>query len=257
MELLRAVSLDVAIAGCRLVRALDLTIRTGECWALLGANGTGKTTLLHTLAGLHPPQGGSLWLAGAPLARLPRRQVAQQLGLLPQDSHDSFPATVLETALIGRHPHLGRWQHETPADLDKARQALAQVGLADLEQRPCHTLSGGERRRLALATLLTQEPRLLLLDEPTNHLDLNHQIAALHHLRTLADTGTGCAVLMALHDINLAARYCDHVILLYGNGAWQAGPAAALLNEATLGQVYGHPIAQVDGPDGRAVFVPR
>lgn len=256
MELLRATSLDIVIAGRSLLRALNLAVHTGQCWALLGANGAGKTTLLHTLAGLRPPQGGSLWLQDAPLSRLPRRIVAQRLGLLPQDSSDSFPASVLETALIGRHPHLGRWHHEGAGDMALARQALAQVDLAGYESRPCHTLSGGERRRLALATLLTQAPPLLLLDEPTNHLDLNHQISALQHLRYLADGGER-AVLMALHDVNLAARYCDQVLLLFGGGEWQAGAAADLLTEERLSRLYGHPVVQVAGPEGQRVFLPR
>jgi iron complex transport system ATP-binding protein len=256
MELLRAASLDVAVAGRRLLHGLNIAVQAGQCWALLGANGSGKTTLLHTLAGLRPPQGGSLWLRGSPLARLPRRRVAQLLGLLPQDSSDSFPATVLETALIGRHPHLGRWRSEDAADIDKARRALARVELTALESRPSHTLSGGERRRLALATLLTQEPQLLLLDEPTNHLDVSHQMAALRHLRALADSGEH-AVLMALHDVNLAARYCDHVLLLFGDGSWQAGTAAELLNEAALSRLYRHPVAQLTGPDGQRAFLPR
>jgi iron complex transport system ATP-binding protein len=256
MELLRAASLDVAVAGRRLLHGLNIAVHAGQCWALLGANGSGKTTLLHTLAGLRPPAGGSLWLRGTPLARLPRRRVAQLLGLLPQDSSDGFPATVLETALIGRHPHLGRWRNEDAADVDKARRALAQVELTALESRPSHTLSGGERRRLALATLFTQEPQLLLLDEPTNHLDLSHQMAALHHLRALADDGEH-AVLMALHDVNLAVRYCDHVLLLFGDGSWQAGTAAELLNETGLSRLYGHPVVQVAGPEGQRAFLPR
>ncbi len=256
MELLRAVSLDVAVPGRHLLRGLNLNVSAGQCWALLGANGSGKTTLLHTLAGLLPPAGGSLWLQGAPLSRLPRGHIARLLGLLPQDSSDSFPATVLETALIGRHPHLGRWHNETEEDVEKARRALAQVELTALESRSCHTLSGGERRRLALATLLTQEPRLLLLDEPTNHLDLSHQMAALQHLRALAD-GDHRAVLMALHDVNLAARYCDHVLMLYGDGHWQAGPAAELLDETSLSRLYGHPMMCIAAPDGRRAFLPR
>lgn len=256
MELLRAVSLDIGVAGRQLLHQLKLTLSRGQCWALLGANGTGKTTLLHTLAGLRPAQGGSLWLQGTPLARLPRRTIAQRVGLLPQDSSDSFPASVLETALIGRHPHLGRWQSESAEDVALALEALAQVGLADQAARACQTLSGGERRRLALATLLTQAPHLLLLDEPSNHLDLHHQIDALRHLRGLADGGEH-GVLMALHDVNLAARYCDHVLLLFGDGHWQAGPAATLLNAEVLSQLYRHPVAEISGPDGQRAFLPR
>ncbi len=246
--------LTVAIGGRELCRELALDIREGECWALLGGNGVGKTTLLHTLAGLRPAQGGTVAVQGRDLARAERRWVAQRLGLLPQDSSDPFPTTVLETALIGRHPHLGRWRGEGPEDLALAREALERLGLTDLAQRRTDTLSGGERRRLALATLFTQSPRLLLLDEPTNHLDLHRQVALLGQLRELADDGRG--VLMALHDVNLALRYCDHALLLFGDGTWEAGHAADLLDAERLARLYGHPIVEVQLPDGRRAFLP-
>ncbi len=252
--LLQAQGLDVAIGARTLCRGLDLTLQGGECWAILGGNGVGKTTLLHTLAGLRAPAAGSVLLEEQTLDRLPRRRVARRLGLLPQDSVDPFPASVLETALIGRHPHLGRWQQEGPDDLARARAALEAMSLSDLAARRTDTLSGGERRRLAVATLLTQDPQLLLLDEPTNHLDLHQQIVLLERLRGLAGAGRG--VLMVLHDVNLAARFCDHLLLLFGDGSWQAGAADPLLDAALLSRLYGHPVAAVAGPAGTRAFLP-
>lgn len=254
MSLLSLHGLSVTVGARQVCRDLDLRLEAGQSWGLLGANGTGKTTLLHTLAGLRPPSAGEIRLNGVPLHALPRRQLARQLGLLPQDSVDPMPATVLETALIGRHPHLGLWQWESPADLALARTALAAVELADAETRPVGTLSGGERRRLALATLLTQAPRIHLLDEPTNHLDLRHQVGLLTLLRERVRDQGGLLV-MSLHDLNLAARFCDHLLLLFGDGEVLAGPAVQVLAPAHLQRLYGHPIAVVES-EGRRAFVP-
>ncbi|MBS3800821.1 MAG: ABC transporter ATP-binding protein, partial [Thioalkalivibrio sp.] len=159
---------------------LDLTINPGHCWGILGPNGSGKTTLLQTLAGLRLARGGRIEVQGRRIQDLPRAALARRLGLVFQTHHDGFPATVLETALIGRHPYLRPWDIETAEDYARARTALAEMDLADLEDRLVDTLSGGERQRLAIATVLTQEPRLLLLDEPTSQLDLHHQVAVLN-----------------------------------------------------------------------------
>ncbi|MGD8430428.1 MAG: ABC transporter ATP-binding protein, partial [Ectothiorhodospiraceae bacterium] len=169
MNLLRTEALAVSVGGHTVVSDLSLSVARGQCWAILGRNGAGKTTLLHTLAGLRDADGGRLDLDGGPMTALSRRTIARRLALMPQDSSDPFPATVLETALIGRHPHLGVWEWEGPEDRERARQALAAVGLGELSDRDVTTLSGGERRRLAVATVLTQEPQIYLLDEPVNH----------------------------------------------------------------------------------------
>jgi len=244
----------VTVGGLTVCRELELSLQPGQCWGLLGPNGAGKTTLLHTLAGLRPPQAGEIRLAGTPLKALSRRRRAQLLGLLPQDSKDPLPATVLETALIGRHPHLHAWQWESAADLETVRAILAAVELAGLEQRPVDTLSGGERRRLAIATLLAQAPQVYLLDEPANHLDLRHQISLLELLRDRA-LAAGGALMMSLHDLNLAARFCDHLLLLFGDGDSLAAPAAEALTPANLQRLYRHPVLVIEA-DGRQVFIP-
>lgn len=254
MSLLATKALRADIGGKRIGGDLDLVIKPGQCWGVLGANGAGKTTLLHTLAGLRAPAAGTIELDHQPLSSWSRREIAQRLGILLQDSDDPFPATVLETALIGRHPHMGAWQLEGPDDREKALAALAEVGLSEFEQRGIDTLSGGERRRLALATLLTQDPVLYLLDEPTNHLDLHHQIELLGRLRERARSRDG-ALVMALHDVNLAARFCDHLLLIFANGETLHGPADELLKPGHLSCLYHHPIEEVTA-NGRRAFLP-
>lgn len=259
MTRLTAQGLDIKVGERTLCQGLELTLTAGQCWAVLGGNGSGKTTLLHTLAGLHPMTGEKIHLNDSPLNTLSRRTIAQQLGMLLQDSHDPFPTSVLETALAGRHPHLGRWQHESDEDIAIARAALARMDLADLEERMVQTLSGGERRRLAIATLLTQAPQLLLLDEPLNHLDLHHQQQLLQHLRQLAADGR--TVVMVLHDPNQALRYCDRVLLLYGdggdegNGLWESGECEELLTTERLGRLYKHPMRMLQQGEER-LFIP-
>ena len=234
-------------------RALGLSVEPGQVWGVLGPNGAGKTTLLHTLAGLRAPRRGQVLIDGSPLAALGRRQVARTLGLVFQERHDGFPATVRETALIGRHPWLSAWQMEGGEDLRLAEAALERLDVAHLAERLVSTLSGGERQRLAVATVLTQAPQIWLADEPTNHLDLHHQSAVMALLA--GEAAEGRAVMMCLHDLNLAARWCDHLLLLYPDGEACWGPADSMLVTSALERLYGQRLATAE-IDGAPVFVP-
>jgi iron complex transport system ATP-binding protein len=235
-------------------RALRLDVQAGERWAVLGPNGAGKTSLLMTLAGLRRPRRGRVMLGDQPLTRLSRADIARRVGVVFQQAQDSFPASVFETALLGRHPYLPAWAMEGPEDHALAEQALVRTDIAHLRDRAIQTLSGGERQRLAFATLLTQAPTVFLLDEPTNHLDLHHQIALLDLV--CDETARGHAAVLAMHDLNLAARYCSHVILLYADGEACWGPAATMLSVTALAQLYGQPLAS-GTIEGLPVFLPR
>ncbi|MCK9535126.1 MAG: ABC transporter ATP-binding protein [Pseudomonas sp.] len=232
---------------------LNMSIEPGQIWGVLGPNGAGKTTLLHTLAGLLPARSGRVFLHEASLAELKRRAIAQQLGLVFQERQDSFPATVMETALIGRHPWLSPWEREQSDDQQRAQQALLALDVAHLSDRLLSTLSGGERQRVAIATLMTQNPDIWLLDEPTNHLDLHHQVKVMRLLREQAAAGK--TVFMCLHDLNLAARWCSHVLLLYPNGDACWGAAEMMLKLSALEQLYNQKLITVEA-DGAPVFVP-
>ncbi|HEY7379032.1 MAG TPA: ABC transporter ATP-binding protein [Steroidobacteraceae bacterium] len=253
----RALTLTVSglcidVAGRRLVRDLEFCAAPGELIAILGENGVGKTLTLHTLAGLRAPAAGSVRLGDRDIGDWPRRELARSLGLLAQSSEDPFPSTVLETALIGRHPHLDFWQWESEADATIARAALREVDLGALESRAIDTLSGGERRRLAVATVLTQDPGVYLLDEATNHLDPHHQIEVLKCFRRLADSGR--SVIASLHDATLAARFADAALLLYGDGSWNFGPVAEVLDAMHLSRLYRTPVHELEF-QGRRVFI--
>ena len=232
-----------------LCSAFDLRIDNGQCWGILGSNGSGKTTLLHTLAGLHPEYSGRLWLDGNEISNIARKNYARQVGLLPQINEEAFPGSVLETVLTGRHPHLELWQWESEQDRQLARDALARVDLDGFEQRNLLSLSGGERRRLYIATLLVQQPQLYLLDEPANHLDLRHQHQILGHLQQLAHEDQK-SVIMVLHDPNLAVRYCDHVLLMHEDGTVEGGTSESLMTEERLGRLYGYPIRKIENDQG-------
>lgn len=235
--------LRVTVPGRKLVEALDLDATGGEMIAVLGQNGSGKSMTMHTLAGLRAPDAGNVILNGADVATTPRQQTARQLALLPQHIDDVFPATVLDTAMIGRHPHIGRFNWESDHDFSVARAALRSVGLEELAGRDVLTLSGGERRRLAIAQVLTQDPGVYLLDEPTNHLDPQHQLDALRLFREKADAGA--IVVASLHDVNLAVRYADRCLLLYGDGRWDLGPVHEILECERLSRLYSTPMEAV------------
>jgi iron complex transport system ATP-binding protein len=242
--LLTTRALVVGIAGRTFCRDLELRVQPGESLAILGRNGAGKSTLLSVLAGLREPEGGQVRIAGASYAQLGARRCARIRGWLPQSRSEAFSSTVLETALVGRHPHLDRWDWESEADAQKARRALACVGLADLAQRDVQTLSGGERQRLAIATLLTQAPQLYLLDEPLAHLDLNHQIATLELFAAL-NREERMASVMVLHEPGLAARFCSRALLLFDDGTTLLGRSDEVISSDSLSRLYGYPLREV------------
>lgn len=241
--------LTVTVPGRTLVENLDVRVDSGDFLAVLGQNGAGKSLTLHTLAGLRPIHQGEVVLLGKSLLSSKRQEVAKNLALLPQYTEDVFPATVFDTVLIGRHPHIGRLQWESNKNKDIAQQALLQMDLECMQDRDVATLSGGERRRLAIAQTLTQTPQVYLLDEPTNHLDPQHQLDVLRVFRQQAAAGK--AIVASLHDVNLAARYADKCLLLFGDGRWKVGPTDTVLTEERLTELYGTPMEAVGWRDSR------
>jgi iron complex transport system ATP-binding protein len=253
VELLRTDKLTVRAGPRTLVSELSASVRGGEFLAVLGLNGCGKSLTLLTLAGLRAAASGTVALGGVPLADLGRREIAQRLGLLPQDREDSLPLTAMEAALLARHPHLRTWEATSARDHEIAAAALQRMGVLEAAARPLGSLSGGEQRRAAMAALLAQQPQVYLLDEPTNHLDPHHQMQALGLFRELCAAGAAC--IATLHDASLAERFADRVLLMYGDGRWRLGPTRELLNATELSALYRTPMCELGEP-GRRAFLP-
>jgi iron complex transport system ATP-binding protein len=251
--LLAVRGLALAIAGRRLIDGLDLELLPGMFVAVLGRNGSGKTLLLHTLAGLLPAAAGTLSLQGSALAGLSRRQVARQLALLPQDSEPGQSMQVRDSVALGRYAHLPLWGAPQGSDAGAVDTALELAGLAGLAARDTATLSGGELRRTAIAVVLAQQATLMLLDEPTNHLDPQHAIELLGAFRRRVDAGA--AVVATLHDPNLAERVATHVLLLHGDGRADFGTRDTVLGAGSLSALYATPYRELQDGE-RRVFVP-
>ena len=217
---------------------VSVTVARGSLTALLGPNGCGKTTLLMLMAGVRRPDAGTVLLEGADVARVSRRDLARRVAMVPQETHPAFDYSVMEMVLMGRHPHLGPFALEGPADLEIARDALAATGTLAMADRAYMTLSGGEKQRVVIASALAQAPDLLLLDEPTASLDLGFQLeiaALLHRL----NRERGVTMVLATHDLNLAALLCSDIVMLRAGRVLAQGATADVMTPARIRELYG------------------
>jgi iron complex transport system ATP-binding protein len=219
------------------VSGVTLAVTRGSFTGLIGPNGCGKTTLLKLMAGVLRPASGTVTLDGRPLAEMPRRAAARHVAVVPQDTHPAFDYTALEIVLMGRHPHLRPTQLEGPGDLAIAHQSMEATGTLPLAHRPFTSLSGGERQRVVIASALAQQPDVLLLDEPTASLDLGYQLEVAALLRRLSREHA-VTMVMATHDLNLAASMCDVLALLRDGRLLGHGPTADVLTSGTVRQLY-------------------
>ncbi|MDX6758680.1 ABC transporter ATP-binding protein [Streptomyces sp. F8] len=234
MGTITATRLSWSVKGHRLLDSIDMAARDGKTVGLLGPNGSGKSTLLRLLAGLRRPDAGTVHYDDTGLHELHRRVLARRLAVVEQDVSAHHHVTVRQVVELGRTPFRGRFGSLTEHDRRIVDAALERTDLTGKQQRSWSTLSGGEKQRTQLARALAQEPREILLDEPTNHLDIRHQLELLDLLTTLDVT---CVV--ALHDLNLAARYCDHVVVLDHGQVAAAGTPEAVLAPDLIRSVYG------------------
>lgn len=213
---------------------------------LIGPNGSGKSTLLRCLYGALKPSGGAVLIDGDPIAALSARDVARRVSVVPQESIAGSGITAFDMVLLGRHAQRGDVHRFTGEDHALARDVLARVGAGHLATRRLSELSGGERQRVIIARCLAQRAQVLLLDEPTNHLDVRYQHEVLALVKSL-----GMATIVVLHDLNLAARYCDHVALLHDTRIVCTGPMTAVLTPQVLEPVFGIPVRCLDDERGR------
>ncbi|MET9436632.1 ABC transporter ATP-binding protein [Streptomyces sp. NPDC006551] len=244
---LRAERVSRTAGGTLILDGVSVTPRPGTVTGLLGPNGSGKSTLLRLLSGVLAPDSGIVTLDGDPLDALGRRTVARRLAVVEQQADTLVDLPVIDVVRLGRIPHRRAWTPSSAADEAAVRSALARTGLTEKSHQPWHTLSGGERQRAQIARALAQEPRELLLDEPTNHLDIQHQLDLLSLISDL-----GLTSVVALHDLNLAATYCERLVVLKEGRVVAAGGPAEVLTEELIADVYRVRAAiTLTGPDRR------
>lgn len=225
------------VPGRSVVRRASLDVPRGSMAALIGANGSGKSTLIRLLAGLLRPQGGTILYCGAPLDSIPKRDLARQIGYVPQITSAVFPFTALEVVLTGRSPYTPRFRFENETDCAKAREALDRVGALHLASRRITELSGGERQMVSVARALAQEPACLLLDEPSTSLDLKHRAGLLRTLKSLKE-GAGLTCLVVTHDLTLIDPAFDWVFAVRCGEIIAEGEPSDVLRDAILAEVY-------------------
>lgn len=233
------------------MQPLSLTFPEGRVCGLIGHNGSGKSTLLKMLGRHQPPSSGEVLLNDVPLSLWESKAFAREVAYLPQQLPAAEGMTVRELVAIGRYPWhgaLGRFRQE---DRQQVEEAIALVDLKPLANRLVDSLSGGERQRAWLAMMVAQNSRCLLLDEPTSALDIAHQVEVLGVIQRLSRE-CGLTVIAVLHDINMAARYCDHLVALRGGEMIAQGPANSLMQGAVLEQIYGIPMGILPHPAGGA-----
>ncbi len=230
---LTVTGVDVAINHHRILTEISLRAPSGSCVGIIGPNGSGKSTLLRSIYRALPPQSGEILLDEQAVWQISPRQSALYTAAVVQESATDIAFTVYEIVSLGRLPHLGRFGQATPHDHRIVTDALTRVDVLHLASRLFHTLSGGEKQRVLVARAIAQQPQLLILDEPTNHLDIHHQLELLALVRTL-----GITILSTLHDLNLAAQYCDYLYIMHQGCIVADGTPATVLTVANIRQFF-------------------
>lgn len=246
MALIEAKDLRVALSGKPILNGLTFELERGKWNGLLGPNGSGKTTLLRTIAGLIPYE-GTLILDGRSTAEWPRKEMAKRVAFVRQTHAISFDFRVLDLVLLGRAPHKSLLSVYSDDDADRARRALTQLDLNGFEDRSFHSLSGGEQQRVFLAQALVQEADLLILDEPTTYLDVHHQFEFMEYVQSLVQEGK--TVIGAVHDLEMAARFADHVQVLQNGHLSAKGSPADVLTPSLLADVFRMAAHVTDDPE--------
>lgn len=245
---------DVTFSYARVpvLKDVRLEVATKEILGVLGPNGAGKSTLLKCIDRILSPQKGCISLDGLDITKMSRIELAKKIGYIPQSISHVFSATVFDTVLMGRRPHLG-WR-TSEKDTEAVLETLQMLHIEDLAMRDINELSGGQMQKVFIARALTQEPDLLLLDEPTSNLDIRHQLEVMHTIKSIVRK-KGISAIMAIHDLNLAARYADRIIMMHNGTIFSDGDPAYVLTRENIKRVYGVD-AEVNYNDGRPYIVP-
>jgi iron complex transport system ATP-binding protein len=245
--------LSFSYASSPILKDISMALACGEVLGIVGPNGSGKSTLIRCIDRILKPQNGSILLDERNIKDMSRVEIAKQLGYVPQSAPPVFPFTVFDTVLMGRRPHLG-WK-SSEKDLEKVTEALGLLGIEDFALRDINEISGGERQRVLLARALAQEADTLLLDEPTSNLDIRHQLEVMEILKTLV-AKKGLSVIIAIHDLNLASRYADKVVMMNKGRIFAVGAPVSVFTPETIVKAYGVE-SVVKHEDGELYIVPK
>ena len=229
-------NVTVRLGDVTALTSITTSVSSGTFLGIVGPNGAGKSTLLRTITGMVSPETGTVLINGRPVSTLSSRERSRQIAVVPQETSVAFDFDVSDVIRMGRTPYLGRFSPGTQADSEAVAAAMERTDVTQFADRPISSVSGGERQRILLARAIAQDTPLLLLDEPTASLDINHQIRTLDLISTLVADGK--TVIAAIHDLNLAARYCDEVLLLDAGSFVDRGPPETVLTEETVRQTF-------------------
>ena len=254
--LIETSNLNFKYGNQTILHGITLKIKQGEIAGLLGPNGSGKSTLLKVISGIMHRYNGDVRINGQDVHSIPRRKLARILAMVPQESVFSFPFTVLQVVLMGRHPHLSGLAFESKSDIRIAMNALARCGASELADRSIQELSSGERQRVIFARTLAQQPKILLLDEPASFLDIRYQVELYEIVRELAQNDK-CTVITVLHELNLAAEYCDQVYLLSNGYIKAGGTTSEILNYSNLTHTFNTEVyVDINSLTGNPLVIP-
>lgn len=248
---LRVENLQFGYSNDLVVENVNLEVKEGETLAVVGPNASGKTTLLKCINQILAPREGSVLVGGDEVSMLDREKVARKIGYVPQEMSEGFPMTIFDVILMGRKPHID-WK-PTSKDIEIVTNTIEKLGFEDLAKRDVSELSGGQKQKVIVARALAQRPKILLLDEPTSNLDVKHQLEVLDIVKK--QTESGLSVITALHDLNLAAKYCDRIVMLK-NGEVYAEGGAEVLKPENIEPVFGIKATVVE-KNGRKVIIPE
>lgn len=235
--ILKASALTFEVDGKRMIDNVSLCVLPGEILGIIGANGAGKTTLLRMLSAITKPKSGSIMIDSRSVSDMPVREIAQNVALVPQIPGFTYGFTCLEVVMMGRYPFMGRLQVESETDKKIVQEAMRTTDTWQFADRLVTTLSGGERQRVFLARALAQQPKVMLLDEPTANLDINHQIKMFEIVKSL--TASGMSAIAAIHDISLAARYCNRLLILSRGSMLAVGAPDVVLTTENISKGFG------------------
>jgi len=247
MKAIEATGIKFSYNTKKVINDVTLSLSEGEFLGIIGPNGAGKSTILRLLCHILKPKSGRIMVFEKDIQMIGHKELAQQIGFVPQETHFALNFSVEEIILMGRYPYLGIFQREAKKDIEIVEYALKRAQIWEFRKRPINSLSSGERQLVVISRTLAQNPKILLLDEPTSHLDLHHQFVIMELLKNL--NREGISIVIVNHDLNLASLYCQRLVLMHHGCIQAQGSPQSLINAKTIKEVYQTEVKVTRHPD--------